>query len=376
MPNSSGLILIVEDDANLLAGIRDILELEGYAVLTASNGVDGLAVLHKADTLPDLIVSDIMMPKMDGIAFLEEVREIEQFISIPFIYLTAKGEKTDIHRGKQLGVDDYVVKPFNANDLLVAIRSRLKRARAIEKVQQGKQDQLKQTILTILNHEFRTPLTFVVAYADMLSDIPNADATGAATDDAEMLTFLEGVRTGADRLRRLVENFILVVEIQTGSARKTFEWRKRAITDLNSLLWRAAQQANTIPDTPHTYEIECDPNIPDFVGDEEYIHTAIVHLLDNAFKFSEPDQPVLLRAMVDDDRLLIEVEDRGRGIPPDEIDQIWTTFYQINRPQYEDQGAGSGLAIVRGLVDLHGGRVDVESQPGVGSTFRLYIPLA
>ncbi|MEM6527774.1 MAG: response regulator, partial [Chloroflexota bacterium] len=90
---SRGKILIVEDDANLLAGIRDILQLENYTVLTATDGEAGLAVLEDEEYPPDLIVSDIMMPRMDGIQFLMKVREIDRFVSIPFIYLTAKGEK-------------------------------------------------------------------------------------------------------------------------------------------------------------------------------------------------------------------------------------------------------------------------------------------
>src|SRR5262245_37756933 len=104
---SKARILIVEDDANLLDGIRTILELDHYAVVTAENGVQALHVLRTQPTPPELIVSDIMMPQMDGIEFLQQVRKETRWVAIPFIFLTARGEKSDVQRGKRLGVDDY-----------------------------------------------------------------------------------------------------------------------------------------------------------------------------------------------------------------------------------------------------------------------------
>ncbi|MEO0561594.1 MAG: response regulator [Chloroflexota bacterium] len=367
-------ILVVEDDVNLLEGIRDILELEAYHILTAENGLDALEVLQQAPATPDLIVSDIMMPQMDGIDFLKRVREIEQYVAIPFIYLTAKGEKADIQRGKELGVDDYVVKPFNADDLLVAIRSRLDRSRALQRVQQGQQDELKKSILTILNHEFRTPLTFIVAYSDMLTDVqPNGN--GSMPEDGEMLTFLEGVRNGADRLRRLIENFIMLVEIQTGQANKNFEWRKRPIENVGGLVRHAAERAVLIPEEERNYELDIEPDLPTISADEDYLRAAIIHMIDNAFKFSEPPTPVKISTKVADGCLHISVTDEGRGIPDEEMEHIWTGFYQINRAHFEDQGAGSGLAIVKGVAELHGGNTSVKSDVGVGSTFTMSLPL-
>src|SRR4051794_24358646 len=102
-----------------MQGIRDILELQGYQVLTANNGEDGLSAMRSAQILPDLIISDIMMPRMNGYEFLEAVREEVAWARIPFIFLTARGERADIRAGKSLGVDDYMIKPFNAEDLLI-----------------------------------------------------------------------------------------------------------------------------------------------------------------------------------------------------------------------------------------------------------------
>ncbi len=368
-------ILVVEDDGHLLSGIRDILELEGYAVVTASDGEKALGKLHGMDQLPDLIVSDIMMPNMDGIELLEQVREVDEFISIPFIYLTARGEKTDIQRGKKLGVDDYVVKPFNADDLLVAIKSRLSRSKAMQRVQAGREDELKRDILTILNHEFRTPLTFVVAYSDMLSDKAGSNGKLDEADDPEMLSFLQGVKSGADRLQRLIENFITLVELETGGARGKLEWRQERITDLGEIVQAGIDAAAAGTRETYTVTLDIPADVPDVTGDVEYIQMAVKHLVDNACKFSDPGQPVTVDVTHTDATVTIAVTDAGRGIPAAEHDKIWEKFYQIDREHYEDQGAGSGLAIVKHVATLHGGDVSVESAPGEGSTFRLHLPL-
>ncbi|MEO1646408.1 MAG: response regulator, partial [Chloroflexota bacterium] len=121
-------VLVVEDDLHLLNGIRDILELDDYHVLTAMNGQEALTVLRSDPyNPPDVIVSDVMMPKMNGFKFLEEVRNEKLWLNVPFIFLTAKGEQTDRHKGSMLGADRYLTKPFDAPDLQVAVSATLKR---------------------------------------------------------------------------------------------------------------------------------------------------------------------------------------------------------------------------------------------------------
>ena len=122
-------VLVVEDHEALLVAIQDILEAEGYVVSTATDGIQALQTM--ATGRPDLIVADIMMPRMDGHDFYREVRDRPEWVSIPFIFLTAKAERADILKGKELGAEDYLTKPFDPQELVVAIRSRLGRAEAI-----------------------------------------------------------------------------------------------------------------------------------------------------------------------------------------------------------------------------------------------------
>lgn len=368
---SKGTILVVEDDVALLEGIRDILELDHYEIITASSGVDGLECLRNAKTPPDLIVSDIMMPKMDGYQFFDAVRAEPRWVTIPFIFLTAKGEKADIRLGKGMGVDDYVAKPFDSEDLLVAVDSRLRRSRQLGAMQSNEMAGLKRNILTILNHEFRTPLTYVVAYADMVSrDVEDLSPN-------EFHSFLQGIQAGSERLRRLIENFIFLVELETGEAEETFNWRKRPFNNFKSVFEAAAREHAAVAEESNvTFVIEVAEDLPYIDMDEEYMTRVIDHLVENAVKFSKPEGGrVTLKAEVVDDSVQISVIDEGRGMMPHVLKKIFEPFYQIDREHYEDQGAGSGLAIAGSVVAMHGGTINAESVFGEGSTFFIKLPI-
>ena len=368
----SATILVVEDDMHLMEGIRDILELNGYDVLTATNGLAGLDVLRQQPGPPDLIVSDIMMPRMDGYDFFAAVRAQENWVTIPFIFLTAKGERDDVLRGISMGAEDYVVKPFDADELLVAVSAKLARSRQIHAQKQKEVTNIKANILNIINHEFRTPLTYVVAYADMLRS--DADDLGAN----DMRAFLRGINVGANRLRRLVENFILLVEIETGEAQTNYRWRQRSVSDYDMLLRLAQSKYHDLAEEKRvSLALDVDADLPPIQADLEYLGAALECLVDNAIKFTQdPGRTVTLCAYQDDEYVCLAVRDEGRGIPPSELvdRKIFDPFYQINRAKFEDQGAGSGLAIVNGVVKLHGGSVTVESDESQGSVFTMRFP--
>ncbi len=119
------IILIVDDNPELLNGVKLTLEMEGFQALTAQNGKEALEILERIT--PDLILADIMMPEMDGYQLYEEIHKSDRWVTVPFIFLTAKTDIADIRRGKEMGVDDYITKPFEPEDIVVAIRGRMKR---------------------------------------------------------------------------------------------------------------------------------------------------------------------------------------------------------------------------------------------------------
>jgi signal transduction histidine kinase len=366
---SAGLILVVEDDVALLEGIRELLELSDYQVLTASNGREGLEVL--ATEVPDLIVSDIMMPEMDGYEFHAAVREIPLMTSVPFIFLTARGEKSDIRRGKSLGADDYITKPFDDVDLLVAISGKLSRFEAVKAQQSGELADFKHKILLTLSHEFRTPLTYILNYSDLL----NSERDDLSSEDFG--GFMLGIKRGADRLNKLVEDFLILVELQSGEALSAYHFRRIELEETGAWLRILARSfQRQAEEKGVALEIDVPDDLPSITVDEAYLSDALGRLLDNAIKFSEPtSERVLFSARADGDELCIQVEDEGPGIPGAEIDHLYDVFHQIDRAKREQQGTGSGLAICKGIIEIHGGRIEVESKPPRGTTFQVYLPL-
>ncbi len=121
----SEIILVVDDNPELVEGVKLTLEMEGYQVLTAYSGQEALEVLEQAT--PDLILADIMMPNLDGYELYVRVHGDPRWVHIPFVFLTAKTSKEDIRRGKEMGVDDYITKPFDPQDVVAAVRGKLRR---------------------------------------------------------------------------------------------------------------------------------------------------------------------------------------------------------------------------------------------------------
>jgi two-component system sensor histidine kinase/response regulator len=354
---SKAHLLVVEDEPYLLDSIRYILEIDNYHVTIAKNGLEALNILNTEGTVkPDLIVSDIMMPHMDGFEFLRQVRNNPDWVFIPFIFLTAKGSRQDVHQGKLLGVDDYLTKPFDSDDLLVAVASKLGRYYGFQNAQARAIGDIKRNILTILNHEFRTPLTSVVGYSDMLQD---GDVSQMNAN--EIKSYLTEINSGAIRLRRLVENFITLVDLRTGDAQKNYEGRRQIITSVDTILKNAIEKVFNNEKVTCECQLIMDDTLPHIIGDAEYIHIIFNELLNNSVKFTTNSQPVLVEARNVEHKLLIKIRNFGRSIRPEHIQYIWDEFYQSERAEFEDQGAGSGLAIVKGLIELHNAEIFVES---------------
>jgi putative two-component system response regulator len=142
---NSETLLIVEDNHALREGLREMLAIEGFRVHTAFNGREALRVM--GNITPDLILSDITMPEMDGFSFFSEVRARQDWVTIPFIFLTARSEREDVLAGKTLGVEDYLIKPLSRDELVTAVRSRLARARQIQFAQLHQATEDTMTIL-------------------------------------------------------------------------------------------------------------------------------------------------------------------------------------------------------------------------------------
>jgi two-component system sensor histidine kinase/response regulator len=360
-------VLVVDDDPTILDSVTDLLRISGYRILSATNGVEGLRMMQT--NTPDLIIADIMMPEMDGYQFYEAVRENPAWTPIPFIFLTARGERKDIRRGYMLGADQYLTKPFEAEDLLVAVEKRLERVRAIQAVTKDEVEQVKQQLLTIFSHELRTPLSYIYGYVHLLEE------GHKGLDDDVIGEILGDMRSGAERLVRLTEDLMQIVYIDSGAMMLRVE-REGKDTNISPLILQAIRE---LDEKAEKRKVIVSAQIPDqltiwCVGD--FVQDAMRRLVDNAIKFSKrEDGHVWVRAEMINDWVVITIQDDGIGIDPANLKLIFERFRQLDREKLEQQGIGLGLALADRLVDLHGGHIEVESEPGVGSTFTLYLPV-
>jgi signal transduction histidine kinase len=365
-------VLLVEDDSALLRGVTDLLEMSGYNVTQATDGSSAVTELDKMIQIPDLIVSDISMPNMDGFEFLAAVRARPQWLSIPFIFMTAKDEKEDIRMGKLQGADDYITKPFEFRDLLVSIQAVLNRREQLNALQASEMEALRQQILKVLNHEFRTPLSYIVAYADLMANTPSFKHS------EELRMYINGIMEGSERLSRLIESFLTLAELESGHSVRIFESRKMVIGNLDELINQIVetQRQKAIGKGVTIRVISAGP-VPSFMGDYIYLEIGIRQLIENAIKFSPQGKGAIVTVslLADEENIVVAICDQGRGIPPSEHKRLFETFYQVNRNRYEQQGTGAGLAIARQVAHLHGGQIALESEPGKGSCFLLRLPV-
>lgn len=361
-------ILVVEDHKPMLAAIQTILEEEGYTVFTASDGVEALQVMAK--NKPDLIVADIMMPRMDGYTLYETVRARPEWVLIPFIFLTAKSEQKAVLKGKKLGAEDYITKPFDPEELTVAIRARLTRAQNIQEAANVEFDQLKQQITTMLGHELRTPLTYVSGYTNLaLEDV------SSLSPDA-MQEFLGGIKRGADRLTRLVEDLLLLIRIDSGQTAEEFRALVAVHQDPGEIVEHTVQKyEKQAVNRGLALEVSIEPNLPPTRLCEPFFVNALGRLVDNGIKFSRgKGERVTVSVRIVEKWVEVIVSDEGVGIPPDDLDHLFERFRQIGRAKMEQQGTGLGLAIAQDLIHLHDGEIVVESTPEKGSTFTIRLP--
>jgi two-component system, sensor histidine kinase and response regulator len=359
-------ILVIEDEGPVRANILELLEAEGFGVMGAANGFAG--VQQAREHLPDLIICDVMMPGLDGLGVLAALREDMATATIPFIFLTARTERTDLRMGMELGADDYLTKPFTRAELLKAINTRLAKQVTVSEKYQKKMEDLRDSITLSLPHELRTPLTFILGFAEMLIEYYDS------MERQEILEMAEKIHIGAQRLERLVLNFLLYAELEVAAEDPE---RIKALLGSGVCLMPAgvtdiaiqkAQQAGREADLSLDIE-DIAVQIP-----EASLKKIIEELVDNAFKYSQSGTPVHMAGRSDNNRFVLTITDNGQGMTAEQIANVGA-YMQFERKLHEQQGSGFGLTIAKRLAELHGGELTIESVPGKQTTVRVVLPM-
>ncbi|MCB0834378.1 MAG: hybrid sensor histidine kinase/response regulator [Bacteroidetes bacterium] len=369
--DKSTKILVVEDDFQNRQLITVYLS-RAYDVQTAVNGLDALEKLKTYQ--PDLIVSDISMPHLDGFGLYDKMKaDFPQLRSIPFIFLTAHSDSEKRKHSKEIGSDDFLTKPIEQEELLASIRGKLKRVREIRSTTQAELmddvDRLKRDILTTITHEVNTPLFIIKLTANLLLDETMEFRPG------ELQELLLRIKRSGDRLDTLLNDFLVTARIASGEAEREHRELSQDI-DIGFILehmmpaFRKEAVAGNI-----TINSKLPRGLPSFRGHIDQIVDVVSRMVNNSVKFTESGGTIDIIASNMNDDILVEVRDTGIGIPQDSLSKVFDKFYQINRAEIEQQGAGLGLFIAQELARINGGKIEVESTEGHGSMFRLRLPI-
>jgi signal transduction histidine kinase len=325
------------------------------------NGDDGF--LKARQSLPDLIVSDVMMPDLNGFEMKQQMSEDPLLAPIPFIFLTARTANEDRVSGIRNGADDYVTKPFVTEELMARIEAVLRRVkteqeRGREQAHQAAQTQmekLRREVLQNFSHELRTPLGNVTMSLDVVIN-------NKFTTQEEQNEFIRIAHSSADRLETLLTDIILLSDIDQNNLnlmRQTIDMEHHLLSPIKRRLARyEAKELNVV------HDISLDGVIK---APRREFAQSVMHLVDNAFKFSPDRGAVKLTVKPGENGgAVITVQDEGFGVPVDLREKVFERFYQVSQGDgREFQGLGVGLTIARAVFIGLGGEVKIlDSESG------------
>jgi signal transduction histidine kinase len=353
-------ILIVDDEAV----IRDLCSraLKGYHIVQAGNGKDALALFEKGGI--DVILTDVMMPGMDGIELLKRLKEKEPTIVV--VVMTGFAEKDVILNALKADADDFISKPLNLLQLKTAIDKALVKKALKEEIASLKSlDRLKSNFLSTISHKFRTPLTSISLFLQNL-------ATGVfVADDPQFRMNIRLVSDESAYLEGLVSDLLVFSRMMdTG---KALQLKPFSLTQAIQTILGESREISVKPAIETILDLQ---EVPLIKVDSEKIAFALKQIIDNAYKFSSTEGEVNISLRLDDMGIFIEVRDTGAGMPQDEIPKVFEKFYQID-PHNTGQvrGFGLGLYYAREFVRMHGGSITIESAVGRGSRVLVWLPV-
>ena len=410
-------ILIVEDSQTQAELLKHLLSQEGYAVTVAANGKQALAAAHQRK--PGLVISDVVMPEMDGYTLCKEIKSRAEMKDVPVILVTSLSSPQDIIKGLECGADNFIRKPYDENYLLsridfvltnrdlwrtdklqmgieiyfggqkyyitserkqildllistyeeaVQLNGKLEEKqkelrRTAEDLVRAKEEaeranQFKDQFLSMMSHELRTPLNAILGFSELLSD----ERYGPLTDRQNR--YVPNIHNGGRHLLRIISDILDLSRIQAGHLELAFESVPidiafaEILTTMQPLAEKKSQMLSQ----------SVQPSLA-VRADATRFKQVLMNLVGNAIKFTPEGGRIELTAHQADKIVRVEVRDTGPGIPPEEQKRVFEAFHRLRQSGKAIEGTGLGLAITQRLVELQDGQLGLDSQPGQGSIF-------
>ncbi|NUN69906.1 MAG: hybrid sensor histidine kinase/response regulator [Bacteroidetes bacterium] len=366
MENSRPKILIVDDEPDMRGIIDDVLTEAGYETFLAENGTHAMELA--AAVVPDLILSDIQMPAMNGYEFLNAVKVHPDLSKIPFVFMTGVNVGTfDLRKGMDLGADDYLTKPFTVENLLNAVATRLRKQQLWRSFADTKLTRTQTGFIVLLSNELHLLVMDILEHAQSLlagKDVARADVERAA----QMIT-----RSGK-RLGRLHENILYysMLQIWVKDPQTIASMRSEVTPSCREIVQSIVYENIRAKTRAEDLTVDCS-DVPLRIAAPDF-GKLIDEVLDNACKFSDAGTPVGITGRVEGDRYRLVIQDHGRGITEVEVAAAGSLFRQDRTAPVRTDG-GVGLTIAATLAELYNGTLTAQRGPRSGTIVTIMLPV-
>ena len=362
-PKEAPYLLAIDDEQLNLELIRFILERHGFQYSGTSDDEKVFVLLE--ERLPDLILLDIVMPRVDGYELCQKIKSFDRYRDIPIIFLTGKVQVKDKVKGFEVGGVDYVTKPFNEQELLARIKTHVELVTARKQIELQaenlqRSNQLKDRMFSIIGHDLRSPLSAAKLKMDFLM---------RGIIDPKAPEFLDdtvfGLLKTMDEALNLLQNLLGWAKSESGQMKIITEpLQLQDIADQTIRLLKLASDHKKIEilnEVPEDLYVEADMNM---------IKTVLRNLVSNAIKFTPSDGQIRISTEHKEDRVFVKVIDTGDGISKEDIAKILNTEEHFSKLGTDKEpGTGLGLVLCQTFIAQHQGQLRIDSAPGDGSTF-------
>lgn len=359
-----GNILIVDDTPANLRLLSNMLSDQGYKVRSVINGQMALTAIHAAP--PDLILLDIRMPGMSGYEVCEALKGDSETCEIPVIFISALDEIHDKVRAFTVGGVDYVTKPFQFEEVLARVETHL----ALRNLQRQLQDEIvaRDKLIGELDayahtvaHDLKNPLTVLVGYSELL------EKRHTQLSDEQLERNLHSISVSARRMTSIINELLLLASVrQVNEVQLAPLDMGHVVGEVQARLQDMLVRAEAQIEAPEAW--------PTAVGYGPWVEEIWVNYVSNAVKYGGAPPQICLGATQREDCVCFWVRDNGPGIPPEQLNRLFTPFERLNQAHAE--GHGLGLSIVQRIAEKLNGAVEVHSTVGEGSVFGFTLPVA